>query len=361
MNQVKHTYSKYIQLLGSRIALNSYFWIFLFILKISDADDQHIHSNLFYYSIILFYMLFFVILSYVNNLVLLPKLLFQQKRLLYILTSTALVLMVSFAYTYCMKWIPIAFADPGLFEMSIIMTPVTNDMSLLGILSDTTSYFPFMVVWVVLFTLLGYYHFSVAKNKQLQALVNEHRAAELAFLKGQLNPHFLFNTLNNLYGLALKKSDETPDAILRLSSILRYILYDSNIDQISFEKEKEILLAYVDIELLRINETPKTQFSIMADKPYFIPPLLWLPIVENIFKHTRNMAELEVDFQLTIVQNQMHLKSTNNIVATAQNQIGGVGLGTLKKRLALLFPNKYSLETTITENYFTIEMHIQLS
>ncbi len=355
--------AKLVSFIGSRLALNIYFWVFLFVLKCSDADDQLAYSPFFYYSLMLFYMGFFVLLSYVNNLVLLPTFLFQKKRWQYFLSAAVLLFIIAFVYTFLIKWLPTVFPGLNALDMSIIMSPVTQDMTIWGILEDMPSYLSMMVVWTILFTLLGFYHHSMAKTKRLEALVNKHREAELAFIKNQMNPHFLFNTLNNLYALSIKKSDETPDVILQLSAILRYILYESDVEFVSFEKEKEIIQAYIDIELLRVPQTPEIQFSIMADKPYNIPPLLWLPALENIFKHSRSVDALEVDFRLSIQQNELHLYCKNNFKKPVITEIatGGLGLANLKKRLAWLYPNKHKLTTTVHENYFIIDMHIQLS
>jgi two-component system, LytTR family, sensor kinase len=352
--------NKLINVAGSRLALNIYFWCFLFLIKVSDADDQHLHSKAFYYGTMLFFMSFLFLVTYINNWILLPKFLFLNKRLPYFIWASVSTFIIAFIYTFMVKWLPILFNDSGIAEMSVIMSPVSNDLSILGTILDMGSYFSVMVVVVTIFSLLGYYHYSVAKTKRLELLINKHRETELAFLNGQLNPHFLFNTLNNLYGLAIKKSDETPEAILQLSTILRYILYESDVERISFEKEKEIIQAYIDIELLRVKETPEVQFIIMADAAYNIPPLLWLPIIENVFKHSRDVSELEIDFKLNITQNKFHLYCKNNFVAHTQNPLGGVGLTNLQKRLALLYPQKHQLTTAIDGHYYIIELKIDL-
>lgn len=363
MNTTTSFLTKTVSFIGSRVALNIYFWVFLFVLKCGDADDQQSYSLPFYYGVMLFYMGFFVLLSYVNNLVLLPKFLFQKKLLYYFTSCAGLLFLTAFVYTFFIKWLPFVFVGLNALDMSIIMSPVTEDMSVLGILADMPSYLSMMVVWVTIFTLLGFYHHSVAKTKRLEALINKHRETELAFIKNQMNPHFLFNTLNNLYALAIKKSDETPEVILQLSAILRYILYESDVELVSFEKEKEIIQAYIDIELLRVPQTPEIQFSILADKPYNIPPLLWLPALENIFKHSRSVDALEVDFQLNIQQGKLHLYCKNNFksLGVAEKPAGGLGLANLEKRLVWLYPSKHKLTTTVHENYFIIDLYIQLS
>jgi LytS/YehU family sensor histidine kinase len=188
---------------------------------------------------------------------------------------------------------------------------------------------------------------------------------ELSFLKNQINPHFLFNTLNNLYALALQKSDAAPDAILKLSSILRYILYESDTPTVSFEKEKEIMQAYIELELLRLSDKEQLHFNITTDKPYDLPPLLWLPVLENVFKHgTRTMSEKNpVEFNFEIKNGRLSVYSKNNdkMLVGSNGQPGGVGLNNLKKRLELLYPNKHRFETKSENNFYVAQIQIDLS
>lgn len=362
MNSFLQTSQKILRLLGSRFALNAYFWMFLLGIKLADADDQTAYSPLFYYMMMVFYMLFFALLAYVNNLILLPKLLFQKKRRLYVVSAFTLVLGISFVYTFLMKWLPMKIPGFDSMQVSIVMSPVTDDLSFLGILEDIQTYFFVMVIWTILFSLLGFYHHTTLKVKVMQEALNKHREAELHFLKNQIHPHFLFNTLNNLYALSLKKSDEAPEAILKLSAILRYMLYDADVPLISFEKEREIMQAYIDIELLRIPDSPNLHFTIFADKPYMIPPLIWLPVLENVFKHSRQVEALELDFTFSIQQNVVHLYCKNNYTSKPQTDPsnGGIGLTNLKKRLELLYPNQHHIDIQSTENYFIIDITITL-
>jgi hypothetical protein len=356
-------FKRVLILAGSRLWLNIYFWVFLIILKFPDADDQNIYSTAFYNLVMLFYMLFFALLSYVNNLLLLPKLLFQKRRIAYFVSALLLLLSISFLYTFTLKKLPQIY--PGLnTEMSIIMSPISTDNSFEGIVNDMQSYFAFMFMWLVIFTLAGIYHHSINKLKQMEAELNNKREAELTFLKNQLNPHFLFNTLNNLYGLTLKKSDEVPSFILKLSSILRYILYESDTYKISFEKEKEIIQAYVDIELLRVTNSKFNQFTISTDVPTEIPPLIWLPILENVFTHNRMLDTLEIDFSFTIQNHELNIYCKNNVATIPGLPIkkeGGIGLSNLKKRIELLYPNKHEVLITKNSESFIIELKINLN
>lgn len=350
---------QYINLLGSRVALNLYFWLILIVLKYPDADDQHAYAPVFYYGMMLFFMAFFAVIAYLNNLVLLPLLLFKGRRLYYLFFALFMVTLVAFVYTYFIKYLPMVFPGFDTQEVSMIMTPVSADLSFFGIVNDMQTYWFMMVVWAILFTLLGYYHHNAKRVRDMETRIAQHQQTELHFLKNQLNPHFLFNTLNNLYGLALKKSDDAPGYILRLSAVLRYVLYEADAPLVSFEKEKEVMQAYIDIELLRFRQHEQTSFVIAADRPYHIPPLIWLPVLENAFKYSRSLAHVEIDFNLEIHQNQLVLACRNRFNPSAESkEEGGIGLANLKKRLSLLFPERYTLESKVLDNYFYIEVTI---
>lgn len=357
---MKANVKQWVSLLSSRLALNLYFWLFLFLIKQSDADDQFVYSKPFYYAVILFYMSIFAGLGYLNNLVLIPKFLLRKKHFLYFVWIIIAVLLSSFSYTFLLKLLPILYPGLNSLEMSLIMDPTNNDISFWGIVNDMQTYFSWMVVWVIIFSLLAIYHHSVKKMNQMQEAINKHREVELAFLKNQLNPHFLFNTLNNIYALALKKSDYTPEAVLKLSTLMRYILYESNQEFVSFKKEKEMVQAYIDIELLRLPDSPQLQFTLAAEEEEaHIPPLLWLPILENAFKHGRSTEDLQIDFTFAIQQQTLLIKCKNNIPAKPLvTKEGGIGLKNLHKRLELLFASRYELHQFSDENFFNIELKI---
>src|SRR6185437_14342472 len=173
-----------------------------------------------------------------------------------------------------------------------------SDVSIFSTLRYVVPHPPFWVLfmdallWIVTlalilfqFTMAWYMTDHAKQQKAIEAAKKKQVEAELNFLKSQINPHFLFNTLNNLYALAIKHSDKTPDTILKLSAILRYLLYESNVENISFEKEKEIMQAYIALELLRLSNSNNFTFSISSDNKCNIPPLLWVPVLENVFKH----------------------------------------------------------------------------
>lgn len=362
---MQKSFQKTLYLLGGRIARNIYFWIILFLLKQSDIDDQFAYSNAFYYGMMVLLMLLLAFYTYFNSFVLVKYLLDRKRRVLYFICSIIFAYSFTFFYVFVLKFLPTCFPGLDASEVSMITNHVSPDISFSAIADDTQSFFSILVVWNFIFTLLWYANESIAKMKQMQETINKHLETELLFLKNQLNPHFLFNTLNNLYALTLKKSDDAPEAILKLSAILRYILYESNAPLISFEKEKEVMQAYIDIEMLRLPETDKLSFSMMGDGSRSIPPLLWLPVLENVFKHGANQItdDLFIDYRFSLQGNTLTIYSKNSTKTNTQKSdaTGGIGLTNLRKRLEMLYPGMYSINSTLENNYFIMQVQITLS
>jgi sensor histidine kinase YesM len=200
---------------------------------------------------------------------------------------------------------------------------------------------------------------------QLQRLETEKSAAELSALKSQVNPHFLFNSLNNLYSLALDKDDRTPGIILRLSQTMRYLLYESNADFVPLEKEIEHLNNYVEMQRLRVGEKANISFVVQGEVgKRQIAPLLFLPLVENGFKHgiKGDTEGAFIKIRLQVLDNQLVFKTENNkgtVDDVEKGQYsGGVGLENLRRRLNLLYPGRHHLEITDGISTFTVVLKI---
>ncbi|KAA8475717.1 histidine kinase [Arcticibacter tournemirensis] len=175
--------------------------------------------------------------------------------------------------------------------------------------------------------------------------------AELNFLKGQIHPHFLFNTLNNLYGLTLSGSDQSPQMVLKLSGILRYMLYECNTDRIELQKEVQMISAYIELEKIRYGERLDVQFSVNGDYDNIeISPLLILPFVENAFKHgtSEQVGNCWINIDLQLQNRRLKLKVSNSKPEPAEHPAdpseGSIGLKNVKKRLELLYPDAYKLK-----------------
>lgn len=354
----KHIYTA----LSGRLARNIYFWIciglFIYLLNM----QAHAYNRSVYNIFKLITTLLLILLSYINNLILVPRLLARKKRLWYFLSAAILVLLVSTAYVLLFKLMHLHYPGINIYEVSFITSPVTNDNTLSGFLDDIPSFAVGIGGWTFIFTMAWYMQAYAQQEKRAKEAAHRQMQTELSLLRNQVNPHFLFNTLNNIYGLSLQKSDDAPESILKLSSIMRYMLYDADTALMPFEKEKEVMQAYIDMELLRLQKDNNFTFNIEADRNYNIPPLLWLPVLENIFKHgTRVISDYYfIHYSFTITHNNMHIVAENNYKETATNTIGGLGLSNLQKRLEILYPDNHSVTTSKDNNTFRIEVSVNL-
>jgi two-component system, LytTR family, sensor kinase len=205
---------------------------------------------------------------------------------------------------------------------------------------------------------------NITEKRELESRQLE---SELRFLKSQVNPHFLFNTLNSLYALALKKSDKTPEIVLKLSEMMRYMLYECNEPTVYLEKEIKYLGNYLELEKLRVSEKVDIKFSVDGDPSKLkIAPLIFIAFIENCFKHgvMAIHGNAYVHIRLDIVEDSVQLNVQNSkpdsIPLGRYSPSGGIGLGNVKKRLELLYPNMYSLDIKNEPDKYSVELYIDL-
>jgi len=200
-------------------------------------------------------------------------------------------------------------------------------------------------------------------ERQKKELENEKLISELAFLKSQINPHFFFNTLNNLYSLAYKKSDETPDAIVKLSKLMRYMLYESNENRVFLSKEIEYINNYIDLQKLRLPGKVDIKFDVAGDaESLLIEPMLLIPFVENAFKHGISYAEdININISIAINQKELIFTSENKIFKhNSDEKDSGIGLLNVKRRLSLLYPGKHKILIKDNDDTFRVVLKICL-
>lgn len=201
-------------------------------------------------------------------------------------------------------------------------------------------------------------------QKQKTELLARTKTSELALLRTQINPHFLFNTLNNLYSLVYKKSDEAPSMLMKLSDIMRYMLYDSNSDKVMLEKEIEYLESFIELNELRMKEGRFVDFEVEGDVQLkLIPPMLLVPFVENAFKHGRKNYKLPgITIKLKVDGARLNFDIRNYLPAGSpmnKDQQGGIGLDNVKKRLDMIYPGTYSLDIEKTDDEYHVQLMIQ--
>lgn len=223
----------------------------------------------------------------------------------------------------------------------------------------------YMVVGLVSFiSILNQNLKTISRNKELQNKILETqlqlKEQELHYLKRQIHPHFLFNTLNTIYGFALKQSKQTPDIILKLSNLLDYILYQINKPLVSLKEEVLHIKEYIDLERIRFQDTLKVVFNANdINDDIRVAPMLLIPFVENAFKHG-NIIDgfLSIEISIKVSNNSLYFNIRNTFNQENQNQKPGIGLENIKKRLDLNYGSNYQLTYNQKNNWYTVNLLI---
>lgn len=201
-------------------------------------------------------------------------------------------------------------------------------------------------------------------QKLKNELITQRQAGELALLKSQVNPHFLFNTLNNIYSLVYHKSEEAPEAVMKLSSIMRYVLYDATADKVPLDKEIEYLKSYIELQKLRTKQTGFVSFTIEGNTAEIsIAPMLLIPFVENAFKHGSKNHQPGITIHLQADMSRLRFEVSNYLKLNqplTTTQISGLGLSNIRRRLELIYPGKYNLAIKEENDQFDVNLLIEL-
>jgi two-component system, LytTR family, sensor kinase len=220
-----------------------------------------------------------------------------------------------------------------------------------------------MVIITGIYAVLIHYLINAFEAQKLKdELINQRQAGELALLKSQVNPHFLFNTLNNIYALVYHKSDEAPEAVVKFSSIMRYVLFDANAEKVDLDKEIEYLESYIELQKLRIKHPEFVDLKMEGNTSGLtIAPMLLIPFVENAFKHGSKNHSPGIYIHLRIEDRHIRFEVSNYIRKEGQlseKQFSGIGLSNIQRRLDLIYPGKNKLEIKQEENQFKINLVI---
>jgi two-component system LytT family sensor kinase len=218
---------------------------------------------------------------------------------------------------------------------------------------------------VFFFGIITHIYNHVRLRQAAQQLRIEKQAAELNYLKSQTNPHFLFNTLNNIYALSRDKSDLAPESVLRLSKILRYMLYETGGTYTAIEQELKVISDYIALERLRYDESLRVNFNHdIEDMKQAVPPLLLIPLVENAFKHgvSETRRSPFIDIHLSIKNRQLTFIVKNSIEETGESKSvkENIGLSNLRRQLQLLYSD-YTLSIQQAQLVFTATLKINLA
>lgn len=187
--------------------------------------------------------------------------------------------------------------------------------------------------------------------------------SELNMLKYQVNPHFLFNTLNNIYSLVRKKSDEAPEALLRLSNLMRYMIYDTQTNRVLLTKEVEYLGNFIELQKMRMKNSEIVQFTVSGDlSNQLIAPMILIPFVENAFKHSPRNSQDPIYISIHLVASQLRFCVENMIKSQSDpDKTSGIGLENVKKRLNLDYPKSYVLTINSENRKFSVELILYLT
>jgi len=288
---------------------------------------------------------------YVNLSILIPRYLSRNRYFVYgILLAMTILATAGFNLLFFDKWV--SYLLPGYYFISYY---------------EFFDIVKFVVVFVGITTLLklskGWFELSEAKHR-LNQLQKEKVETELKALKGQINPHFLFNSLNSIYSLALSHSDKTPEIVLKLSDIMRYIIYEASVDRVALTKEIKYLEDYIELQKLRTDNRATVTFEMTGTPENIrIAPLLFFPLIENSFKHgikgVTSQSFVHINLQMT--EDHVTLTVENNKGVTddvEKKEYKGIGLANVKKRLEMIYPVNHQLRITDGEETFKVELTI---
>ena len=197
--------------------------------------------------------------------------------------------------------------------------------------------------------------------KWLKTVESKKSKAELALLKSQINPHFFFNTLNNLYGLTVEKSDDAPNVVLKLSDMMRYTIYKGNEDEVFLKDEIDYLNNYIELHKIRYNKSVEITFNHVCELDCKVAPLLFIIPLENAFKHgvERLTEGAYIHIDLKTNKDIIYFSIENNFEAPKNTHIGGIGLENLKQRLKLLYPNSHKIQIETKNSNYKLTLEIK--
>jgi two-component system, LytTR family, sensor kinase len=313
----------------------------------------------FYTGVIIYGIIF-----YVNYFFLIPRLYFKDKRALYLISAVLFIALMYLISDEVGSWV---------FD-KLKQREVTDSLKNLSERNHEPRP-PFRQIWMInfLFTsvLISGFSFGLrvmnklAENeKQRKELEKEKLNSELAFLKNQISPHFFFNTLNNIYALIGMDSEAAQQSVLKLSKLMRYLLYESEQGSTLLSHEIDFMKNYIDLMKLRLNSRVDLKVTFPEEQTDLeFPPLLFIPFIENAFKHGITLREnsyIHIDMQMS--GNTLQFATVNSIGGSSRpgdGQYSGIGLENVRKRLNLLFPDRHFLQIEQTKSEFIVKLEIK--
>lgn len=315
--------------------------VLLFLFFTFDRDEPHIHDFK------IFSFINYAVGAFIINYALLPRLFYRKHYISFIISSIVVITIIM-------------LIEEMVLEK--IYYPDTKGSRFQGVIYGLLDVMPIITI------LAGFKFAWDASKKQLEVeeLRTSYKESELQFLKSQINPHFLFNNLNNLYSYAIAQSPKTPSIILELSSVLRYMLYDCKEKFVSLSKEIEHLENFTKLNELQIEERGKVSFKTENIKSeYHIAPLILTVFIENAFKHSTasQSDDIFIDIAIKVTDNGMmefECKNSYRSLGNTESLSKGIGLQNVKKRLQLLYPNSHTLTINDEKSLYSVVLKMQL-
>lgn len=332
-----------------QIFWHAFFWIvmILFFLFIARSETKLSTGDM----LVIFcaYPIINISLFYINYLLLIPLFLDKKRYGIYAITIAINILVYGFGkYGVALifkQYVLLRAGRPAIGFGQYFLSTVFTSLVFLFL----STVLKFTVDWFL--------------NERIQRdLENQRLSAELAFLKSQINPHFLFNSLNSIYSLAYQRSETTPEAILKLSEIMRYMLYECNDNKVDLTKELQYLQNYIDLQKIRFAGKAYIDFKVdgKVDNQKIVP-LLLIAFIENAFKHgVANNPLKPIRLLIDVEEEHLHFYIQNKKHNNNRDASGGIGLNNVQRRLDLLYPGKYNLDIRDETDTYTVELSLVL-
>lgn len=304
------------------------------------------------YNFHMLFVFFHLIIFYTNYFFLIPSLLFRRKAVQYLFLSVILFLSTFYIKEFVIEHYfgmqmvdPVKFMIPGKLAFSDAAVALLPQINVANNIQVVFTINTFMFFYIISLALRFFQKWQRDENDKAK-LEKEKISTELSFLKHQINPHFIFNSLNSIYSLSMSNSKSASESILKLSSILRYMLYQSDKNVCNSTEELTIIDDYIQLQKLRLSDKVSVEYKFIKDSvEYKIEPLIIITLLENAFKYgVDTNSNSFIQILITIINGKLTLKVKNKIVRQIKGgeQHSGIGLKNLQRRLDLVYPNRYS-------------------
>lgn len=329
------------KIIENRLLQNALFWLFFAIIPFSInlgsfGSLANMYTDIQYYLECAF-------LGYFNNLLLMPRLFDKRKYVLYLVSAILLIIFIT--------WVSM--------HITSILSP-NYPQSFLGSLYEGIDYGIFLIAFGSGHLVRSY----IYQSRKISELEEDKLSAEVSFLRSQINPHLLFNTLNTIYSYSVTNAQETPKMILKLSDIMRYMLYETDESRVSLEKELNYLKDYVALQKIRLGKRGDVTFEVVGNAENLtIAPMILISFIENAFKYSMDTMTSAISIKTLFVIDNKVLKMTviNNYQDEIQpNAKGGIGHKNVLKRLELLYPDQHQLVIEKEETVYKVHLELTL-